>query len=51
LDVFAKLFENPLERRLEAQAFSRREIDGYDDVPDFFVGQPIDVDVARQPAS
>jgi len=50
LDIFAKLFENPLERRLEAQAFSRREIGGYDDVLDFFVGQSIDVDVARQPA-
>src|SRR5208337_496531 len=38
LDVFAKLFEDGLERRLEAQAISRGEIGGYDDVLDFFVG-------------
>jgi hypothetical protein len=38
LDVFAKLFEDGLERRLEAQAFSRGEIGGYDDVLDFLVG-------------
>jgi len=51
LDVFAKLFEDGLERGLEAQAFSRGEIGGYDDVLDFLVGHSIDVDVARQPAS
>jgi len=51
LDVFAKLFEDGLERRLEAQAFSRGEIGGYDDVLDFLVGYSIDVDVTRQPAS
>ncbi len=35
---------------LKRQAFSRREIGGYDDVLDFLVGQSIDVDVTRQPA-
>jgi hypothetical protein len=38
LHVFAKLFEDGLERGLEAQAFSGREIGGDDDVLDFFVG-------------
>ena len=38
LHVFAKLFEDRLERGLEAQAFSRREIGGDDDVLNFFVG-------------
>jgi len=37
LDVFAKLFEDGLERRLEVQAFPRGEIGGYDDVLDFLV--------------
>src|SRR5262249_37909325 len=35
LHVFAKLFENCLKRRLEAKAFSGREIGGDDDVPGF----------------
>jgi hypothetical protein len=47
--VFAKLFADPLERRLEAQAFSRGEIGGYDDVQDFLIGHSIDVDATRQP--
>ena len=51
LHVFAKLFEDRLERGLEAQAFSGREIGGDDDVLDFFVGHLVDVDLARQPAS
>ena len=51
LHVFAKLFEDRLERGLEAQAFSGREIGGDDDVLDFFVGQLVDVDLARQPAA
>jgi hypothetical protein len=50
LHVFAKLFEDRLERGLEAQAFSRREIGGDDDVLDFFVGHLVDVDLTRQPA-
>ena len=51
LHVFAKLFEDRLERGLEAQAFSGREIGGDDDVLDFFVGHLVDVDLTRQPAS
>jgi hypothetical protein len=39
LNVFAKLFENGLDRGLEAQTFSRRQIDGHDDVLDVAVGQ------------
>ena len=51
LHVFAKLFEDRLERGLEAQALSGREIGGDDDVLNFFVGHLIDVDLTRQPAS
>jgi hypothetical protein len=51
LDVFAKLFEDRLEWRLETEAFSRREISGEDDVLDFFVGHFVNVDLTRQPAS
>src|SRR4029077_13359765 len=51
LHVFAKLFEDRLERGLEAQAFSGREIGGDDDVLDFFVGHLVDVDLTRQPAA
>jgi hypothetical protein len=51
LHVFAKLFEDRLERGLEAQAFSGREIGGDDDVLNFFVGHLVDVDLTRQPAS
>ena len=51
LHVFAKLFEDRLERGLEAQALSAREIGGDDDVLNFFVGHLVDVDLTRQPAS
>ena len=51
LHVFAKLFEDRLERGLEAQAFSGREIGGDNDVLDFFVGHLVDVDLTRQPAA
>jgi transposase, IS30 family len=40
--VFAKLFEDRLERGLEAQAFSGREIGGNDDVLDFLVRNFVD---------
>ena len=43
LHVFAKLFEDRLERGLEAQALSGREIGGDDDVLNFFVGHLVDV--------
>jgi hypothetical protein len=48
--VFAKLFEEGLERRFEAEAFSRGQIGGHDDVLDVLVGDLINVDMARQPA-
>ena len=51
LHVFAKLFEDRLERGLEAQALSGREIGGDDDVLDFLVGHLVNVDLTRQPAS
>jgi hypothetical protein len=51
LYVFAKLFEDCLERGLEAQAFSGREIGGDDDVLDFLVRYLVDVDLTRQPAA
>ena len=38
-------------RRLEAKAFSGREIGGNDDVLDFLVGHFVDVDLTGQPAS
>jgi hypothetical protein len=50
LNIFAKLGEDGLERGFEAEAFSRCEIGGVDDVLDFLVGDAVDVDVARQPA-
>ena len=51
MHVFAKLFEDRLEWRLETEAFSRRESSGEDDVLDFFVGHFVNVDLTRQPAS
>jgi hypothetical protein len=48
LHVFANLFEDRLERGLEAQALSRREIGGDDDVLNFFVGHLADVDLTIQ---
>jgi len=48
--VFAKLFEYRLERRLETEAFSQREIGSEDDVLDFFVGHIVDIDLTWQPS-
>src|SRR4029079_16719843 len=50
LHVFPKLFDDGLERGQEAEAFSWRQIDGHDDVLDFFVGHLINVGMTRQPA-
>jgi hypothetical protein len=47
LHVFAKLFEDRLEWRLETEAFSRREIGSEDAVLDFFVGHFVDIDLTR----
>ena len=51
MGVFAKLFEDRLEWRLEAEAFSRCEIAGEDDVLDFRVGHLVDIDLTWQPLS
>ena len=48
LGVFAKLFEDRLEGRLEDETICQCEIGGY--AMDFLIGQAIDVDVTRQPA-
>jgi hypothetical protein len=50
LNVFAKLGEDGLEWRLEGKAFSWGQIGGYDGVLDFGVGEPIDIEMSRQPA-
>src|SRR3954467_6667563 len=50
LHVFSKLFDDGLERGQEAEAFSRRQIGGHDDVLEFLVGHLINVEMTRQPA-
>jgi hypothetical protein len=51
LDVFSNLGKQGLERRLEAEAFTGREVGGEDDLLDFLVGCPVDIEVARQPSA
>ena len=51
LHVFAKLFEDRLERGLQPRHFLGVSTGGDDDVLDFFVGHLVDVDLARQPAA
>jgi hypothetical protein len=51
LHILSKLGKQGLERRLEAEAFTGREIGGEDDLLDFLVGCPVDVEVARQPSA
>jgi hypothetical protein len=51
LNVFAKLFEDRLERHLKAEAFSRREIGDEYDFLDFLAGHAVDVDLTRRPAA
>ena len=48
LNVFSKLGKQGLERRLEAEAFTGREVRREDDLLDFLVGCPVDIQVARQ---
>ena len=48
--MFAKFFEDRLERRLEAEAFPRRKISGEDDVLDFLIRHFVDIGMTR-PAS
>jgi hypothetical protein len=49
LNVLAKLGEQGLQRRLEAEAFARREVCGEDDLLDFLFGHSVDIQVTRQP--
>jgi hypothetical protein len=49
LNVLAKLGEQGLEWRLEAEAFARREVCGEDDLLDFLFGHSVDIQVTRQP--
>jgi hypothetical protein len=51
LNVFSKLGNQGLERRLEAEAFAGREVGGEDDLLDFLVGCLVDIQVARQPST
>jgi hypothetical protein len=51
LHAFPELFEDRLERGLEAQAFSGREIGGDDDLLDFLVRYLVDVYLTRQPTA
>ncbi len=43
LDVFSGFGKHGLERRLEAEAFSGREVVGHDDVLDFRVGERVEI--------
>ena len=51
LNVLAKLGEQGLEWRLEAEAFARREVCGEDDLLDFLFGHAVDIQVTRQPST
>ena len=51
LHILSELGKQSLERRLEAEAFTGREVGGEDDLLDFLVGCPVDIEVARQPSA
>jgi len=51
LDVLSKLGKQGLEWRLEPEAFTGREVRGEDDLLDFPIGRPVDIEVARQPSA
>jgi hypothetical protein len=51
LDVLSKLGKQGLEWRLEPEAFTGREVGREDDLLDFPVGRPVDIEVARQPSA
>src|SRR5271165_2940880 len=51
LNVLSKLGKQGLEWRLEPEAFTRREVGREDDLLDFLVGCPVDIEVARQPST
>ena len=51
LNVLAKLGEQGLQWRLEAEAFARREVCGEDDLLDILFGHSVDIQVTRQPST
>src|SRR5271157_1795799 len=51
LNVLSKLGKQGLEWRLEPEAFAGREVGREDDLLDFLVGCPVDIEVARQPST
>ncbi len=51
LNVLSKLGNQGLEWRLEPEAFTGREVRREDDLLDFLVGYPVDIQVARQPST
>ena len=51
LNVLSKLGNQGLEGRLEPEAFTGGEVGGEDDLLDFLVGCPVDIQVARQPST
>ena len=51
LNVFSKLGNQGLEGRLEPEAFTGGEVRREDDLLDFLVGCPVDIQVARQPST
>ena len=51
LHILSEFGKQSLERRLEAEAFTGREVGGEDDLLDFLVGCPVDIEVARQPSA
>ena len=51
LNVLSKLGKQGLEWRLEPEAFTGREVRREDDLLDFPVGCPVDIEVARQPSA
>ena len=51
LNILSKLGKQGLEWRLEPEAFTGREVRREDDLLDFPVGCPVDIEVARQPST
>ena len=51
LNILSKLGKQGLEWRLEPEAFTGREVGREDDLLDFPVGCPVDIEVARQPST
>ena len=51
LNILSKLGKQGLERRLEPAAFAGCEVGREDDLLDFLVGCPVDIEVARQPSA